>query len=448
MRYSCLIMLPILLLIQSAPCSADVAKPQAMLFIYKVPSRKQLAHNDTHALYEPEYGCYLGAFIDFDPTLHNPVPLPGRPIHQNPAAFEKKVGKPHAIYFFYMGYGQPLPYAWIRQLGEEGKFVHIALEPNDGLDKVRDDAYLRRLACQFRASGAHIFLRFASEMNGDWTPYHKDPELYRQKFRLVYRIMHHLAPNVALVWCPYFSPTRNMADYYPGDKYTDWVGVNIYSVPYHNNHLSEPAAEERPADLLSFFYRHYASRKPIMICEFGASHYSLCEKADRSRFAARKIGDMYEALPKLFPRVKAINYFDSNTLVFAPNQAYNDYCVTDSDSVLSAYRYLISSPYFLSSIPESSVAVPPIPEPLLNGERISGIVHFTCWASAPSDRLKVIYKVDGTVIYQAQTPDKWSCFWNASSVRAGKHLVTLEVFDQNGKLKAEQKRSVIIVRRN
>ena len=47
---------------------------------------------------------------------------------------------------------------------------------------------------------APIFIRFAGEMNGEWTPYHGDPELYRQKFRLVYRVLKAAAPKTALIW--------------------------------------------------------------------------------------------------------------------------------------------------------------------------------------------------------------------------------------------------------
>ena len=49
---------------------------------------------------------------------------------------------------------------------------------------VRDDAYLRRLADDMKKSGAKIFLRFASEMNGTWTVYQKNPKQYREKYRL------------------------------------------------------------------------------------------------------------------------------------------------------------------------------------------------------------------------------------------------------------------------
>ena len=53
-------------------------------------------------------------------------------------------------------------------------------------------------------------------------------------------------------------------------------------------------------------------------------------------------------------------------------------------------------------------------------------------------RLKVRYRVDGYPIYTADRPDLWECFWNAGSVRPGKHKLTLEVLNTKGKLVARR----------
>ena len=77
-----------------------------------------------------------------------------------------------------------------------------------------DASYAHRLklvADDMARSHAKIFLRFASEMNGDWTNYHNNPAEYRRKFRLVHQVMRRRAPNVATVWCPYTFPRWNYA---------------------------------------------------------------------------------------------------------------------------------------------------------------------------------------------------------------------------------------------
>jgi hypothetical protein len=299
------------------------------------------------AKYEPAKGCYIGAFIDFDKVLALPYRDKNKTEHQDPAAFEGIIGKSHAMYFFYLGYGRPLPSDWVTRLSSKDKFVHIALEPNHGLLQVKEDAYLQKLADDMRATGARIFLRFASEMNGDWTNYHGNPALYRLKFRLVSRVMRERAPNVAMVWCPYATPDRYIPNYYPGDDATDWVGVNMYNVTHHNNDPNSPAYREAPADLLRFVYDRYSARKPIMICEYGATHRALTREDPCPGFARQKILALYRALPTKFPRVKCINYFDGNNMEALPDRGCNDYSVTNDPLVLAAYRKAIANPHFL-----------------------------------------------------------------------------------------------------
>jgi hypothetical protein len=423
-----------------------LGQAQAKLFLFRQPTQNESARMTTHARFEPRVGCYLGAFIDFDATLNARVRDENGTAHTDPAAFEKLVSKPHAMYFFYLGYGKRLPLDWVRRLSHSGKIVHIALEPNGGLSAVRDDAYLRTFARDMRRSGARIFLRFASEMNGDWTRYHGNPALYRAKFKLVHDVVHRIAPNVALVWCPYTSPEWNIKDYYPGDNATDWVGVNMYSVTYHNNHSDQPSESEHPCDLLNYVYARYAARKPIMICEFGATHFSEVEGRQRPDFAIRKIATLYMALARLYPRVKCINYFDGNALQFTGGTASNDYCVTDDPSILEVYRYLIASPYLLSRGLGPGAPMPVMPMPFRNGEVLQGNVRLSCWARGPSDDVSVRYLVDGALLYEAADAVHWDCLWNADSIRPGRHILALEVYDAAHRLVARHAAAFIAVR--
>jgi hypothetical protein len=417
------------------------AKPQAILYVQRTPDAGEIGARSTHAKYEPASGCLLGGYIEFDKTLDRRVLDFDRVSRRDPAQFESRVGRPHAMYFFYVGYGRPLPIGWIRWLAAHGKYVHIALEPNDGLNMVRDDAYLRRIADQLAASKAKVFLRFGSEMNGEWTNYH-NPKEYKEKFRLVHAVMRKRAPNVAMVWCPYATPVRVIPDYYPGDDATDWVGVNMYSVIYHNNRLNAPCETEHPNDLLDAVYSRYAKRKPMMICEFAATHYSECDRKWRPDFAALKIGTLYRALPRLYPRVKAINYFDLSS-----NGVHNDYSVTDDGTVLEAYKRSTAPEYFISDandVPKSARAK--VPMKIRPGEVLKGDVQLSCFARGPSDRVTVQYAVDGIVIYKAAHPIDWPCFWNASGARPGRHVLGLKVLDARNRTVASQSVPVVTVR--
>jgi hypothetical protein len=289
--------------------------------------------------FEPEHGCFIGAFVSQDINVDGSM-----------TRWEEVTGKGHASYLRYVGYGQPFPKAWVEDVRRVGAVPNIAFEPNEGLKQVRENAYLRQWARDAAESGGPVFLRFASEMNGEWTAYHGNPQKYRGKFRLVSRVMHEQAPNVAMVWTPYCLPLYNLRDYYPGDEAVDWVGVNIYSVHHHNGNPDKPAQGEDPTYFLQQVYSRYARRKPIQVSEFASTHVCAACGEDTPDFAIRKMQQMYLSLPKRFPRVKMIYWFSWDTI--AGGTAENNYSVVDNPEILESYRRIIASSYFLPRIPE------------------------------------------------------------------------------------------------
>jgi hypothetical protein len=300
-----------------------------------------LGHANGSARYEPEKGCYVGAYVELDDNAPGDLD-----------SFEKATGKVHATYFRYVGWGQPFPFQWVQQLKTRGAAAHLAWEPNDGLAQVRDDDYLHGWAQAASRSGCPIFLRYASEMNGNWQAYSGDPDAYIAKWRMVYRIMHEEAPNVVMVWCPFATPRATIPLYYPGDDYVDWVGVNIYSVLHEDGDPAKPASDD-PRSLLRYVYDLFAYRKPIAVCEYAAGHYNVAGKVDSTDFALDNMTKIYAALAKDFPRVRMINWFSVDTTRAA--LADNNYSLTSNPRVLEAYAKLVSGDYFLSQVAPAKV---------------------------------------------------------------------------------------------
>jgi hypothetical protein len=295
------------------------------------------SHAQALQKFEPVKGCYIGAFIERDFTVQGDI-----------GVFEQLTQKKHASYFTYVGYGRPFPKDWVEKVKKSGAAPHIAFEPNEGLDKVVDSVYLRSWARDAARARVPIFLRWGSEMNGPWTAYGKNPELYREKFRLMHKIMQEEAPNVAMVWTPFAEPQNNIASFYPGDDAVDWVGINIYSVYVNNGDPLRPAAQKDPLAWLQFIYDAYAARKPIHISEFAATIRCRGTGEDTVDFAIEKMTRFYDGLRERFPRVKSVNYFVWDTI--RAKRANNNYSFIDDGRVLAAYRRLVSNDYFLSKV--------------------------------------------------------------------------------------------------
>ncbi|GAB4463539.1 MAG: hypothetical protein OHK0029_32370 [Armatimonadaceae bacterium] len=362
-----------------------------------------LLSRENLALHEPPYGCYLGAFLDRDERLGQGF-MENSQIHRDPSRFAELTGKKLASVYCYLQYGRPFPSGWVERLKRQGVAPHIAFEPNNGLDSVQDDGYLREWAQAAGRAQCPIFLRFASEMNGDWTRYGGDPRLYKRKWGTVYSRMRQFAPNVAMVWCVNHIPETNIPEYYPGDNYVDWVGVNFYSVPFYDNNPDRPGLFDTPADRVRTVYRLYAAKKPIAICEFGASRLSTVDGRDRSDWAAAKIAELFTALPRLYPRVKLVDIFDNDNIQYAqPGRQKNNYSVTDSETVRAAYAAAVAPDYFLSDV--GKVATPERILPLDSVIRTGrGILRVSAWARCYAKQPALIYKVNGSRVATITTP--------------------------------------------
>jgi hypothetical protein len=295
---------------------------------------------------EPKEGAYLGAYVLQDEAISGSM-----------QSFNELIGKQHATFFKYVGYGQPFPTQWVEQVKAAGAFPHIAWEPNKGLEQVLNDAYIREFAAQARQADIPIFLRFASEMNGTWTNYSGNPTSYKETWRMVHDIFEKEAPKVAMVWTVLAFPVRTMERFYPGDRYVDWVGVNVYHVKYHNGDEQYRASHEDPHDMLNYVYNRFSRTKPIQLSEFGVTHFNTTDGKKDNRFAINRMSRLYRHLKNDYPRVKAVYYFDVNN-VTAYNKArqVNDYSLTSELELLEAYRRVTASDYFLSRLDQAPEA--------------------------------------------------------------------------------------------
>ncbi|WP_217486767.1 glycoside hydrolase family 26 protein [Cytobacillus firmus] len=290
--------------------------------------------------YEPRSGIYLGGYVLQDEYIDTSM-----------NTFNKLTGKTHASYFKYVGYGKPFPKEWAEEVIAAGGFPQVAWEPNNGLNEVKDDEYLRQFAKDAGELNVPILLRYASEMNGTWTFYSGHSEQYIEKWKLVHDVMEKEAPNVMMLWNVFTMPESTIDEFYPGDEYVDYVGVNIYNVFYHNDKIEAKSDFEDPLRLLDYVYNTYSHKKPIVIGEFGVTNYTVTDGQHHDDFAVEKITRMYKYLPELYPRVKFIYYFDVNNLVNAPEgRKINNYAITEKKSILNAYAANVKTDQYLSKV--------------------------------------------------------------------------------------------------
>ena len=408
---------------------------QVRIFMDREVTAEEASDLYTGATLEPRIGTYLGAYIDLDDQLKAWKDAEGRD-HRKPEDFEKIIGKPHGTYFMYIAYGKPVPIEWLLQCKRAGVIAHLAFEPND-LNAVRDDDYLRTFAKTCGELQVPIFLRYASEMNGDWTDWHGKPELYRQKFRIVHQVFKRYAPLVATVWCVNSVPTDTIMDYYPGDDACDWVGINVYSVPFYGNDPKRPGLQDSALPFIDPIYKRFSAKKPIAICEFASSHMASVDKVPRSEFAVTRMAYLYNALPRFYPRIKMISWFDVNTIRHGSKGAPNNYALTEDNALLAAYREVVKPDYFLTTPQNRQSATaapsPSMPRLLFLGQQVKGKANLSIWVKTIVDKPRVYLALNNNVVYAREGNGIHTVPLDTDALTPGRKRVRVYVYDDQNR---------------
>lgn len=245
--------------------------------------------------------------------------------------FETRTGKRLEIVMRYIAWDQGFPTDWAAQIGK--RRASIAWMPWDytkpasdttySLDKIAAgefDDYIRQWAKDSKAYGKRYYMRFAHEMNGDWYPWGQKPSAYVKAWRHVHGIFRQEgATNVVWVWSPNNTPAGTLNQYYPGDAYVDWVGLDGYNWGESQSWSNWQSF----AQVFGPTYRETAriTAKPLMIAETAST-----EVGDNK---ARWIRDMASSLAN-FPRIKALVWFDIDK--------ETDWRVNSSARALRAFR--------------------------------------------------------------------------------------------------------------
>ena len=212
--------------------------------------------------------------------------------------------------------------------------------PLDGIIAGQFDDIFHARAQGAKALGTDIFLRFGHEMNGNWYPWsgamNGGANGGPQKYIAAYRHVHDLfvqdgATNVVWIWCPLVADVpaeawNHWTNYYPGDAYVDWVGLDAYNW----GTSSSCCVWQSFGTLITALYDDYAGKKPLMLPETSSAELG----GDKAAW----IDAMHADLKSTFTAIKAVVWFDINK--------ETDWRIASSPGALSAYRNLALDPYF------------------------------------------------------------------------------------------------------
>lgn len=321
----------------------DTIKTEIELYIKKDMNAVKALTREL-AKYEPESGIYIGIYGEGNKSLIKDYVV-------DPQRITEVYGTSHSSLLYYNNYGvTPFATNAATRMKAIGGSLQIHMQPNK-LDDVVDGTYLRTFAREAKASGIPVFLRFGGEMNGEWVPWGLKPAQYIEKFKVVHDVMAEEAPNVVMVWAPNFFPWDNMAEFYPGDEYVDWVGVSCYTTLSYTSETKESKLKANPIDLLRYIVADYGERKPIMIVEGAVSTYAVEEPSiDYTEWTINNLRRFYSYIPLVYPEIKAMYYYDASGV----GGGKESYVLSAKPDVKDVYNELINSEYHLTTMDDKS----------------------------------------------------------------------------------------------
>jgi beta-mannanase len=275
--------------------------------------------------------------------------------------FEHDTGKGASIVLRYQAWGatdgsQNFPADWMTLVRKHGSIPLITWEPwisiayPDGVSQPdyalkniisgKFDDYVTKWAEAAKAWRHPFFLRFAPEMNGNWTPWSEgvngnESGEFNQAWKHVHDIFTaHEVKNATWVWCPNVNAygTISLSQFYPGDEYVDWTAMDGFNWGGGDGiHTWQTFAKifvSTYNDLLQI------TPKPIMVAETGC--------AEQGGNKATWITNAYSVdLPESFPEIKAIVWFNQTT--------QKDWRVESSSAALSAFSQAIQADSYTSN---------------------------------------------------------------------------------------------------
>jgi len=174
------------------------------------------------------------------------------------------------------------------------------------------DTYIRGFAEQVKEWDESFFLRFDQEMNGFWFPWGEGvngnkPGDFVKAWRHVHDIFSEVgATKVTWVWCPNVDFTRKLTPLgrlYPGNAYVDWTCLDGFNWGKTKNSAGWMTFDQVYRESYDRV-RKLAPKKPMMIGEVASE--------ERGGSKSAWIKEMFKAIPKRYPKVRAVLWFEEN----------------------------------------------------------------------------------------------------------------------------------------
>ncbi len=256
---------------------------------------------DSLKVLPPSQGIYLSAYPDFGDSEDTVT-------EERIEAYEQLAGRPLVWVYFSNNWvdGIKFPQETVQIIHDYGRLPYIRMMARSTYEQGPDEIYkleriidgdfdaeLKAWAQDARAVGYPLMVEFGVEANGDWFPWSgvfnggdtlagygdalkaDGPERFRDAYRHIIDLFRSEGVE-NVTWVFHVNSENfpedtwnNMAAYYPGDDYINWIGVSAYGA------LTPKEARQdwrSFTDIMDICYPELAAisaSKPLAVLEFG-----------------------------------------------------------------------------------------------------------------------------------------------------------------------------------
>jgi Glycosyl hydrolase family 26 len=298
------------------------------------------------------------------------------------ASFERASGEPITWAYFSNNWdkGIEFPTANVEEIRAAGRVPFIRMMPRTSFSEGhadptytmqsfldgRWDSDLRRWCDGAAAVDGPLLVEFGTEVNGDWFPWngrwngggrtdgYGDPSVPDgpERFRDVYRRIVDTcnaqgADNITWFWhvdvgaSPEAKWNSTYANYYPGERYVDWIGISDYG-PLVPSDGWESFRHRLDAVYPELDRLAQPGDKPIAVLEYGAREDRGHRR--KARWIRHAIDDVAS---HRWPRIAALSYWHERWK--NGNGTASNLHIDSSKRALRAYRRAISKRTFTST---------------------------------------------------------------------------------------------------
>jgi len=244
---------------------------------YKDKIAPAAGSNTTGKRHPPNEGCLVG--------FYKPD-VPSRSIDH----YERSLAAKPSLFALWALLSEGFPMIEATTITGKGVVPYVNIYPGLDIQKGRKiifgpdeivkggcDAYIKRVAkdaVRFGEKHGSFFFATMVEFNAEWWPWSRTPYT-ASAMRHFWQIFEDQGANQYATWvweafCParYEKRVEDPESYYPGDKYVDWIGMNVFA------NLKNPRVHENTMfrDLLTPTYEQMVKNHPqkyMMVSEFG-----------------------------------------------------------------------------------------------------------------------------------------------------------------------------------